>query len=393
MDLAGNYILDLRIGGIVVPVVPSMIEELTITQDCDRMLPVLKMKLKDSTGSPGEIIPYDKELNSVDIRISRGTSPDNLNEFNFRVKRRKATFERMYDIEGVLDVDGLISPYRKRALTGLVEDSLESLAITELGISETEISASLNYEKTLLQPNWNNLAFLRWLRYNLIGRNDESCFYCFIKNIRGIKVFVFKDISELSAAPVQHKLVVGYKYYEDFTPVVDYRIFDNSQLIADFGALSQSYSYYDYDSGEVVHPSISILDYPSLSELFLVDKDNVNESVTKKLYLGRSNSFTADFKGRMRNDYFDRLTGLIQMWVSTWGLENISPGDVVKVIFSEALDRAKLFVYEHSGYWMVKRVVHIIGSSFMTNLLLVRAGIDTTLSNSLTEATRVRRSD
>ena len=391
MELGGVYTLDIKIGDTIVPVAPSMIEELTITQDIDRLLPVLKMRLKDSTGNLGEIIPYDKELNSVAVKISRSAVPDNLNEFNFKVERRKATFERMYDIEGVLDVDELISPYRKRALIGNIKTNLENLADTELGVSESEISASLNYEKTLIQPNWNNITFLRWLKFNLIGTNDEACFYCFIKNIRGIRVLVFKDISELHATPIRYKLIVGHKHYEDYVPVVDYKIFDNSQIVTDFGALNQSYSYYDYSSGEIVNSSVDISDCPSLSELFLVDKDNTNESVNMSK-LGRSNSFTPNFKGKIRNDYFDRLTNLIQMWASTWGLENISPGDIVKVVFSEALDRANLFIYEHSGYWMVKRVVHIIGQSFMTNLLLTRCGIDTELATGLLEATKVRRS-
>lgn len=382
--------MDIKIGGVIVPISPSMIEELTITQDIDRILPVFKMRLKDSTGNLGEVIPYDKELNSVSIRVSRSAVPDDLNEFDFRVKRRKVTFERMYDVEGVLDVDELIRPYRKRALSGNIKSNLEDLAKTELKISESEVSASLNYEKDLIQPNWNNITFLRWLKYNLIGRNDESCFYCFIKNIRGIKVFVFKSIGELNSAPVQHKMIVGYKHHEDYIPVVDYKIFDNSQIVADFGALSQSYSYFDYTNGKVVESSVSISDCPSLSELFLVDKDNNTESAAM-VGLGRENSFTSDFKGKVRSNFFDRLNGLIQMWVSTWGLENVSPGDIVKVIFSEALERANLFIYEHSGYWMIKRVVHVIGQSFMTNLLLTRCGIDTELSTSLLEATKVRK--
>lgn len=393
MELIGNYILDVKIGGILVPIAPSMIEEFTITQDIDRILPVVRIRLKESTGSLGEVVPYDKELNSMSVRFARGNNPNDLNEFNFVVKRRKAIFERMYDIEGVMNVDGLISPYRKRALTGNIKTSLEDLAYEELGVEETEISASLYYEKTLLQPNWNNMTFLTWLRYNITGKNGETGFYCFVKNVRGINVFVFKDIGELFDTPIQHKIIVGYKHYEDYIPAVDYKIFDNSQIISDFGALQQSYSYYDYTNGQLVDNSIDISDCPSLSELFLVDTDNDKESANKKIHLGRNNDFTSDFKGKMGNDYFDKLTNLIQMWISTWGIENVSPGDIVKVVFSEALERANLFIYQHSGYWIVKRVTHILGQSFMTNLLLARCGIDTSLSTSLFEATKIRKND
>lgn len=367
-----------------------MIEELTITQDIDRILPIFRMRLKDSTGNLGEIIPFDKELNLVSIRVSRSNIPSNLNEFNFKVKRRRATFEKMYEVEGILNVDELISPNKERALSGSIKSSLEDLANTDLKISESEVSASLDYEKVLIQPNWNNMTFLRWLKGNLIGKNNETCFYCFVKNIRGSKVFVFKNIGELNLAPIQHKVIIGYKHCEDYIPVVDFEVFDNSQVITDFGALSQLYSYFDYTNGRLVESSASTLDCPSLSELFLVDKDNTSQN--KMINLGRSNSFTSNFKGRVEGNFFDRLNGLIQMWISTWGLENVSPGDIVKVVFSEALERANLFIYQHSGYWMVKRVVHIIGQSFMTNLLLSRCGIDTDLSTSLLEATKVRKS-
>lgn len=394
MIVTGNYQINIKFGDVLVPVLPQMLEELTITQDIDRVLPTFKLVIKDATGLLGEIVPFDKNLNNMDIEIARGINPDNFNNFNFYVKRRSPSSDKMYEVEGLLNVKGLFSPIKQRALTGNIKTSIETIVRDELEITKTEVGASLDYEKIILQPSWNNIKLLGYLKDNLIGNNNECGFYCFIKNKKGEKTFVFKSIDEIFLSPVVYKFIVGHKQYEVemkegepevFYPVSDYKIFDNSQFISDFAAKTQHFDYFDYDTGEMVEDSVSIEDCPSLSEHFLVDDDNDIQGY-RFSRLGRSNSFTLDFQGKVRNNFYKRTTEFIHMWIATWGLENISPGDIVQVIFSEALMRGKLFLYQHSGYYMVKRVVHIISTSFMTNLLLTRCGIDTDIATSLMKA-------
>ena len=72
-------------------------------------------------------------------------------------------------------------------------------------------------------------------------------------------------------------------------------------------------------------------------------------------------------------------------------MEQVSPGDEVKVIFGESLVGENLFLYQHNGYWLVKRASHILSSSYMTNLLLTRNGIDTSLSTSLISSGNLKR--
>jgi len=390
MFYVGNYYINLKFGDTIIPLSPTMIEELTITQDIDRFLPTFKLGVKDATGLLGEIAPFDKNLNSVSLEIARNVSIDDLNEFRFRVDRRNAISNKEYVVQGVLDVDGLFDPQRTRALTGSIKSNLESIAEDELDISSTEVGASLNYEKTIVQPNWSNARFLRYLKKNLIGRDNEAGYYCFIKNVQGEPIFVFKSIDELFVSPVHYNFIVGHKEYKDFYPVNEFKVFDDSKLVVGLAAKTQSYSYFDYATGEYVSRSISIDDYPSLVEHHLLDDDDSTSGITLSK-LGRSNSFTEDFDGRVRGDYYERITGLISMWISTWGLENISPGEIVKVIFGEAMERGKLFIYQHSGYWMVKRVVHILTTSFITNLLLVRSGVDTDIETTLMEAQNQKR--
>lgn len=390
MELTGNYNLEVKIGSNILPVNPHMIEELTISQDIDRLVPTFTFRVKDATNLLGCIIPYDKESNKVSFAFSRGRSFDQQNTFEFSVKRRRALSNGSYEVDGILNTTGLFSPYRNRALSGNLKTNLGSICSDELGLGEYEIGASLNYVKTVLQPYWTNARLLQYLRKRVEGAGGETCYYCFIKNVKGIPILVFKSIEELFLSEVSYKFIIGAKPFEDYYPVSDYRIFDNSQFRSFFNSKVADYRYFNYTTGAFTSSSsISMDKCPALSEYYLVDEDDdTNMSVS---ILGRSNDFTEDFSGRVGQQFYDAATNSVCMWISTWGMEGVVPGAITHVLFSEALGRGRLFVYQHSGFWMVRRVVHVLGSSFMTNLLLVRCGIDTDLDTTLTPANEVRK--
>lgn len=388
MDVVGNYSLNIEVGGTPTAIPPQMIRELTITEDLERLLPTFKMTLKDATKLLSDVAPYDNNSNAIRVEFARGIDTTDLNTFDFLVKRRQALSpEEVYSVEGLLDVPSILTDYKKRALIGNIKTSLETIARDEMKIATTQIGSSLNYEKSILQPNWTTSKLLRYLRKNLVGRGGEAGYYTFVMVQRGDQIFVMKSLDELLQTSVQYRFIIGHRGHQEFYPVSQYRIFDNSPMISDLGGKVQSYQYFDWDTGTYKDGSVEIDDCPSLSEFFLIDKSNNTDSI---LYTntGRSNDFTSDFDGRVRNDYYRRLNSNIVMWMSTWGLENISPGDIVQVVFSEALERDNLFLYQHTGLWMVKRVVHILGMSYMTNLELIRCGVDTDISTSLLEATK-----
>lgn len=392
MQAIGGYKLGLTIGGTYVPLQAGMVQELTITQDIDQLLPSFKMTLREPTGILGEIVPHDKDANNIALKITGSLGEEYSNEFNFLVKRRRSTFEKQYSIEGVLNVTGLLDPPKGRALTGNVHTSISEIAIDELKIPNVEVGQSLQYSKTIIQPLWTNAQLLRFLKNNLLGISGQSGYYCFIKNIRGLPIFIFKSLDELVEQSVAANFMIGHKQYEDFYPVVDYQVLDSSQLIAQFGAKSQCYCWFDYDTGIYKTNSIEYTEYPSLSEQFLIDDDNDIQG-SALTNTGRSNDFHEDFEGKIRSGYYSALTGLVNMWISAWGNENLAPGDIVKVVFNEAFASGDFFLYQHSGYWLVKRVVHIMGSSFLTNVLLTRSGIDSSIENTLLMAERSKRND
>jgi hypothetical protein len=386
VNFSGNYTLNVAIGGKTLPIYPQMIDELTVTLDIDRLLPTFNMRLHDATNILSQVAPYDKSANVISLEFTRSTDLSNLNRFEFDVKRRKVFNSDSYEVEGILRVPNFLTKQWQRSFTGNLKENLETMANDDMDIQDTEIGSSLSLTKTFIQPSWTNATMLMYLRDNILGNDNEAGYYCFVKNVRGAQVFVFKSISEFFVSPVAANLIVGYKEFRDFIPVTDHRIYDNSQLLADFGAKRQSYSYWDYENGGMVTDYVDLSDCPSLSEFYLVDTDRSLDSLTI-IGSGRSNDFTSDFQGRQRNTFYRKNTEAIQMWAGTWGLENISPGDIVKVVFSDAMGYGEMFgAYQNSGYWLVKRVVHILGSTFMTNLLLSRGGIDTEVSTSLTES-------
>jgi len=390
MIVAGNYILNLKISDVEVPLEPQKIQEITITQDIDRFLPVLRFRVSDPTNSLAHVVPFDRRMNTMSIEVARGARYENLNEFVFLVKRRFCDDESTYEVEGVLETEDLFGASKCRSLKGNVKTNLEDLAKNEIGVSKTEVGASLNYEKTIIQPNWSNAKLLKYLKNNLSGALGEGGYVCFIKNVRGEKIFVFKSFDELSMSTIKYKFIVGPGVFPDYYPVSKYKIFDNSPLIIDYLRKGQLYTYFDYDTGEYTSDSVSLEEVTSLTQYLLVNKDELPHGGSVAL-LRRNNDFTSDYKGKVKNSYYAGMRDLISMWISTHGLENISPGEVVQVVFGEMFSRGRLFLYQHSGRWLVKRVVHILGQTFLTNLLLIRSGVDTDEPNSLVEAVRRRR--
>lgn len=391
MELTGNYTLNITMGTSTVGVPPQMIQELTITQDADRLVPTFKMVLTDATNLLADVLPHDKNTSKIAIEFARIGSASELNILHFRAVRRRSTSpEGSYEIEGVLDIPQLLTHRRSRALSGDVKTTLEDMARTDFQITSSEVGASLSYEKTILQPNWTDAKLLRYLRTNLKGKNNEGGYQCFIKVTQGNPTFVFKSLDEILTSPVVYKFIVGHKEYKDFYPIGGYQVYDDSGILTDIGAKQQNYGFFNYDTGVWTEGAIDIDSCPALSEFYLVDADK-DADANYMFRTGRSNDFTSDFQGRARNDFYLRISNFVHMWASTWGLENLAPGDIVEVVFAEALERGQLFLYQHSGLWMVKRAVHIFGTSYMTNMLLTRCGIDTDISTTLQEVTNRKR--
>jgi len=121
-------------------------------------------------------------------------------------------------------------------------------------------------------------------------------------------------------------------------------------------------------------------------ELILVDKNDTDESG----YLwetGRSNDFTSNFNGQVKGSFQNRVNNLMKLWITTKGIPNICPGDTVDIFFPHNLGTS-----QYSGFWLVERVVQMVGDIYLTKLLLTRTGLDTDFTNTLMRSLRKKKS-
>jgi len=394
--MIGNYYLLMKFGDTVVPLSTSILRELTIIQDMNKLLPEFRLRLDDNTGAITHVAPFDRNMSSVYIEMALDAATEDRNAFDFLVYIREpgaiqSTPSAQYDVTGMLDVTGLFSPDRSRGLSGTIKSSLESVAMSEIGVDSTEVSSSLNYEKTLLQPTWTNAQLFNQLKEYLIGQSGEYGYKCFIKNYKYNKIFTFQSIVEMMAEEVSYKFILNDTPFKDQLPIFEYYIFDNYKLYGIFGARAQDASYFDYTNSQYVRYTESVQDYYSLTDFYMIDKSDSTDN-NEINDTGRSNDFTADFRGKVKGKYGNKLASLVQMWITTQGLPNAVPGQTVQIFFPHGANSDALYSYQYSGFWLVERVVHNLGDAFITKLLLTRHGLDTDKSTSLLPATKRKRS-
>ena len=389
-----NYHLDVKIGIDRLPLSYQHIEEFYIVQDLNKFLPSFRLRIRDTEGFLSHLVPFDKKANTITVVLGSGPVAEGTVEYKFKVYRRFPTSDDIYDVEGLLDVEGLFSPPRTRGLSGTIRDNLSSIAIDELGLDDANISASLDYNKNIVQPSWSNAELFRYLESNLQGLQEDAGYFCYVCCKKRKKILVFKSVKDFYSQFVKYNFINTFDPQQDEDsgevryPIFEYKVFDNYKVVGDLR--KQNYSYFDYDNSEYKVDSISVKDntisqddYYSLTKYFLIDKDDSEDSGVG-IAAGRGNDFSSNFKGRIKGNYYKRLNSLSKLWITSLGLEDIYPGDIARVQFLN--DPSMMMSYQYHGFWMVERVIHMIGHQFATRLLLTRSGMNTMEDTSLLEA-------
>lgn len=389
-----NFHLDIKIGADRLPLSLEHIEEFYIVQDLRKFLPSFRLRLRDAEGMLSHLLPFDKKANTLTVTLGAGTVVDGISEYIFKIYRRFPTSDDIYDVEGLLDVEGLFSPCRVRGFSGSIRENISTIALDDLKLDSVDISASLDYSKNLVQPNWSNAEFLRYLEGNLLGLQEEAGYFCFIYCKKRNKILVFKSIKDLYSQVVKYNFVNTFDPQLDKSknikyPIFEYKVYDNYGVFLDGGKVL-NYSYFDYDNSEfkvdsvwAKGNSISQDDFYSLTKYFLIDKD---DSVVESIGMsgGRSTDFSSTSKGQGKGKYYKSINDLSKLWITSLGLEDIYPGDIVKVQF--LTNPSLMMSYQYHGFWMVERVIHMIGRRFATRLLLTRSGMNTAASTTLLKA-------
>lgn len=385
---------------------PQNIKEFTITLDINKILPEFHLIINDSTGLFTHVIPFDHNLSKFHVqlgRITKGTIEDTT-LFSFDVYRRKPNSDMLYDINGLLQAKDLFSPGHNRALTGNVKESLEALG-TALGAKTSEVSVSLDFTKTILQPGWSNKKLLNWLQENLLGKANEANFYCFMKCVGLDPVFVFKHVKDFWQAKPKYNFALSSEIVKDtvsgevYWPVMQYRLFENYKAIGVKGCRRRECGYFDYDTSSFKMESYEIdgntdpqLDYNSFTEYHQIDIEDDADANIANFHTGRNNGFTTNFRGKTLNEFHKDITNLSKLWIDVIGVDDIYPGDIVNVLYLEQQPPLGKIGYQHQGFWMVERVVHIISGEFITRLLLTRNGSNSGQACQLLPAAKGKKS-
>ena len=264
------------------------------------------------------------------------------------------------------------------------------------------MSTCLDYKKNILQPGWSNACLLKYLQANVLGISSEADFYCFVKCVGTKSVLVFKPVRDFAVAGPKYNFLLGTTVYQDdasdttYYPVVQYKIFENYKALGVFGTRRQECVYFDWTTGQFVGDSYEIsgnddelMDYFSFTEYHQIDQDDPAAANISLKDTGRSNAFTSNFAGKTMNQFHRNITDLQKIWINVLGLENIYPGDVVLVEYVE--QKLPQLSYQHQGYWMVERVVHLVGYGYMTKLLLTRNGSNSAMETRLLPAAKRKR--
>lgn len=393
MDTGTDFRISLKFGDKDIYYMPHMLEEFTIIQDIDSFLPAFRLSIQDTDGIFSHVLPFDESLSKVYVGFNRGS--ELTNSFDFKVYRRfiksSAGVANVYDINGLLDIDGLFAPDRSRGFSGTIKSTLEFLA-TEVGVSSHEISSSLLDVKNIVQPNWSNAQLLKYLAENLSGSNLTAGYYCFFKRKRNMTSMVFRSLTEFNESPVAQRYVISevQTKSDKYLPVFDHDIIDNYKAFGVFAAKRQPFSYYNYDTSSFVESSYDFSGFVALADHFMIDENDLTEGQSIDS-CGRTNAFTSDFLGKVKGSYFKRLSDLTTMWIFSIGNENLVPGDVVLVEFPRPKIGEQVFSRHYAGYWLVKRVVHTLGHDYKNRILLCRSGLDVDLKTSMLKSGAVER--
>lgn len=395
LELTGNYFVRFQIGGELIAINPSSIDELYVIQDVNRMVPSFRFKFKDTMGVLTHFIPFDNQFRNARMEIGKTIGEDISTAFDFKILRRKPESNYAsttdFDIYGLLDIPRMITPTYSRSWNDSIRTILTDIAINELKCDSVDISQSLDYQKLIVQGDISNANLLSDLKSRLIGKNSECCFKTFIKIEDKKKVFVCKSIDEFYKTDVKYKFSISDSIYQDtqsgsiIYPIFDYSIIDNVIV----SPKQQNYSYFDYTTGTQIESTKDYTSFFSLSEKYLVDGNDDTYSV-RISDLGRSNDFTSNFDGDVYARYHDYLSNLTQMWIQTVGLPTITPGSIILIIFNQGMTDGNMLSYAYGGYWFVERVIHTVGDTLKTRLFLSRNGIDTEIDTTLIKANNKR---
>lgn len=400
------YQLRFQIGEQDVSLTPSSMNTFEITEYIDRFLPTIYCDLNDSSGLITHLVNHDSRFNTLTVNFSNDSNPDtadgNQTDVTFKLFRRKPESVEGYAntvlFEGILNVENMFNPSVQRgwvntSIADIIANVLDDTTFDEVNIN-VDVAALVN----LCQPNWSNAQFLNYIAKYLKSDSGE-CGYLAYTDLPNFKTTRFNFVPLTALLKQQPKFT--YLAAPTTSSSTEYPIFkssmiDNYDLISHLGVSQQVYGYFDYVKGVYVQNTINItdVDFKSLSTYFAYDvQDNIPG--LSQNYLGITDDFVLpiNYDGLARGAYYKKLNSLIKMNIVSIGNNQLSPGDIITVVFPETGDEdnitpknATIASYQYSGNWLVERIKHQFGATYTNEILLTRPGFDSDLSTTFLKA-------
>jgi len=391
-SLQGVWNIRLKIGGTDFYVDSTNMISLTVYEYLDRLLPTFCLELQD----PGEVmiktLPLDSMMSKVSLTFSNpifeAVGDRNM---EFKVYRRfpMSVPAAMSAIRftGVLDVKDCLSPCHQ---TGWVNKTLATIIreiTSDMGCEMHPGTDLGNKPMSVVQPNWNNAMFLRYLASKwAVSATGKVGFYCYISADRkGTPRLYFRTLTELFSQRPKFRFMTTKEYTPGLFPIYNFESYDNFNVLNALGTRTYTYRYFDYEAGKMETKQLSIQDgrgISSLAEYYSVDQDI--EDMDNEVYFVVDKTVDADKMDNIhRGRLFDRINSLNKTWISTTGVQSIRCGDIVTIMPEE---RPPYFAVQYSGHWLVERVIHHFSNSYTTKLLLTRSGVDAMSGSALEKA-------
>ncbi len=386
VGIGNTYYFNLKIGETQIGISPANLNSCNIITDMKRFLPYYQLSLRDEMGLLTHQMPTDSRFDKIKLSLD----PQDYVDIQFRVKREAPVGESgnqaVYETEGLLDIRNLFSPSITRGFgTKSIGEIVQQIAI-EIGCDGSEVGQSAFGLKAITyQPNWSNAKFLNYLK-------DKGGYYCFILFRKNRKILVFKNIDEMTIANNFKEYIYTEATDDPRLPTArNLKIYNNAGVLREEGIYQSNYSYYDYKSGKYVFANTDIdnMKMVSLSEYYAITPEDKGLSFVDNI--GGSEQFNVAFKKQQQHK--QKINDLIKVWVDIDGDVTMEPGKIIKLKFLFGVG-TDLFSYQHSGYWLVERVIQSYGAIHITRLLLTRPGFSGVMRDtSFVVPKRVKRTD
>lgn len=357
------------------------ISSVTVIETIMGSTPYLNIKFIDAIG---ELISLYPLIPDVEFVIKYGKSKEESQESKFKLSTINYSPLSNADMESILVTSDMIHnkweemfkktlsrSWKDKKYSEVIQEVVKDMEFDDIDIEETSKTFDI------IQPNWTNSTFLKWLTSNSVNKQNIGGFVYFITLDNR---FVFSSMDNLynnkPKKTINHSLSTsGVK---DNTGGYNFiNIKNNYMPVLNQGGFGQEHMHFDYNNKEFVKDKKVITDIKErqLSDWYYIAESHVEPS--KLVYGGRD----TNIKDVVDNNILNSANSVqnVDMYIN--GDIDLHIGDLVniRIPVSKKLKESSVINDTYSGHWLIWKVGHIFdidSNNFITQLFLTRNGIN-----------------